>query len=190
MELLDAIRGRRSIRRFLDKPVPKDLVEKILRECTWAPSAMNTQPWYFYVVTGEAREKLVEICSQSFNLLEKRLRELFSDRHVEFVRWFFSTLGGAPLIVAVYTDRLKEPVYQTGAIESCSAAIQNFLLLAYAEGLGTCWMTGPLWVAKEINEFFGIEDKELVALIAVGYPEKVPRPPPRKEPFIRWIESL
>ncbi len=122
--------------------------------------------------------------------MEKRLRELFSDRHVEFLRWFFSTLGGVPLIVAAYTDRLKEPVYQTGAIESCSAAIQNFLLLSYAEGLGTCWMTGPLWVAKEINEFFGIKDKELVALIAVGYPEKVSRPPPRKEPFIRWIEYL
>ncbi len=51
MELLDAIRERRSKRRFLDKPVPRDLVEKILKECTWAPSAMNTQPWYFYVVT-------------------------------------------------------------------------------------------------------------------------------------------
>ncbi len=86
MELINAIRERRSIRRFLDKPVPKDLLEKILRECTWASSSMNTQPWYFYVVTGETREKIVEICNSSFNFLEERLRELFSDRHVEFVR--------------------------------------------------------------------------------------------------------
>lgn len=191
MDLLEAVRGRRSIRRFLKKPVPRELIEKLIKECTWAPSAMNTQPWYFYVLEGEARDKLVEVCSKAFYSILPRLRELgFPERHIEFIKWYFFTFGNAPVIIVVYTDRIKEEVYQIGAIESCAAAIQNLLLLAYAEGLGTCWMTGPLWIEDEINRFLGVEDKVLVALITVGYPEKIPRPPPRKEPFIKWVTEV
>ena len=61
-----------------------------------------------------------------------------------------------------------------------AAAIQNLLLAAHAEGLGTCWMTGPVHVAEQINESLNIHDKELVAVITLGYPDESPPAPKRK----------
>ena len=61
-----------------------------------------------------------------------------------------------------------------------AAAIQNLLLAAHAEGLGACWMTGPLHVAEEIDDFLGVENKTLVAVIPMGYPDETPPAPKRK----------
>ena len=58
MELIEAIRQRRSIRAFTPEPVPKDVIKEILSDACWAPSAMNTQPWEFVVVTGEKLDLL------------------------------------------------------------------------------------------------------------------------------------
>jgi nitroreductase len=65
-------------------------------------------------------------------------------------------------------------------IQSVAAAIQNLLLSAYADGLGACWMTGPVHVAVQINEFLSICDKILVAIIPIGYPDESPPFPKRK----------
>ena len=53
MELLQAIKERRTIRRFKPEPVPKELLEQLIKDAMWAPSAMNTQPWKFIVLTGK-----------------------------------------------------------------------------------------------------------------------------------------
>ena len=58
MDYDEVIRGRRSIRGYLDKPVPKELIREIIELAMRAPSSMNTQPWHFYVITGEALDKI------------------------------------------------------------------------------------------------------------------------------------
>jgi len=70
---------------------------------------------------------------------------------------------------------------------SASALIQNLLLAAHARGLGTCWMTGPKYMEKEINELLGMTDKELVSVVPIGYPDQSPPAPPRKNKVVRWI---
>ncbi|MGD8775867.1 MAG: nitroreductase family protein, partial [Syntrophobacterales bacterium] len=70
MDLYDAIKGRRSIRKFKQTPVAKDLLEKIFDIALWAPSGMNRQNWKLFVLTGERKEELVSICSTSFEYLE------------------------------------------------------------------------------------------------------------------------
>ena len=60
MELIEAIRGRRSIRKFKERPVPRELIEKIIEAGTWAPSAKNRQQWRFTVLTGEAKKGLTD----------------------------------------------------------------------------------------------------------------------------------
>ena len=188
MELEEAIRFRRSIRKFKTQSVPKEILQKTIETAMWAPSAMNTQPWYFTVLTGKEKDKLIEVAGKSFEHLQYRLKELFKEKMIQFISEYFKNFGNAPVIIVVFTDVLKEEVYQIGAIESVSAAIQNLLLCAYAEGLGTCWMTGPLWVENEIKNHLRVNDgKKLVALIAIGYPDQTPPTPPRKEREIKWL---
>jgi len=188
MELVEAIKSRRSIRKFKDQQVPKQVLERIIEVATWAPSSMNTQPWYFTVLTGEKRDELTSIASKSFEQLQHRLRELFREKMVTFIGNFFKNFGDAPVVVVVSTDKLDQRVYQLAAVESASAAIQNLLLAAFAEGLGTCWMTGPLWVEDEVRGYLEMPpSRVLVAMIALGYPDQVPPVPPRKPREVRWM---
>lgn len=180
MDLYEAMKGRRSIRKFKPDPVPKEVLERIFETATWAPSGMNLQNWYFVVVTGERKEALVELASKGYDYIEPVLKEVFADKLpvVEFTKKFFSRLGGAPVLVFAYYEPTKER--PETSVQTVAAAIQNLLLGAYAEGLGTCWMTGPVHVADQINEFLGIRDRTLVAVIPVGYPDESPPAPKRK----------
>lgn len=180
MDLYEAIKGRRSVRKFKPDPVPKVVLERIFEMATWAPSGMNLQNWHFMVVTGERKEALVELASKGYDHIEPVLKEVFADKPsvVEFTRKFFSRLGGAPVLVFAYYEPSKER--SETSVQTVAAAIQNLLLCAYAEGLGTCWMTGPVHMADQINQCLGIRDKTLVAVIPIGYPDESPPAPKRK----------
>ena len=78
MDLYEAIKGRRSVRKFKSTPVPKDLIEKIFEIALWAPSGMNRQNWKFFVLAGERKEELVAISSTSFQYLEPQLQQLYA----------------------------------------------------------------------------------------------------------------
>ncbi len=180
MYLDEAVKGRRSIRKFKQTPVAKELIENIFATALWAPSGMNRQNWKFFVLAGERKEELVSISSTSFQYLEPQLQELFAEKPkiVEATRRFFQRLGEAPVVVCAYFEPANTA--DVTSYQNVAAAIQNLLLVAYGEGLGTCWMTGPVYVANEINRFLGVEDMTLVALIPMGYPDETPRVPPRR----------
>ncbi|MHB8127103.1 MAG: nitroreductase family protein [Desulfitobacteriaceae bacterium] len=189
-ELYKIIQERRSIRKFKSDPVPKEIIERIIKLGMWAPSAMNTQPWEFYVFTGKARDQIVSILSKSIQGLAPRLKELFNEKMQKFTSGFFQNMGGAPAVILVLSKRLPVIQYQEGANQSCAAAIQNLLLAAHIEGLGACWMTGPLWVEDEILTYLGqLENARLVAAIPIGYPDQLPPVPPRKHETIHWMED-
>ncbi|MHB8125185.1 MAG: nitroreductase family protein [Desulfitobacteriaceae bacterium] len=189
-EIYKIIKERRSIRKFKSDPVPKEIIEKIIKLGMWAPSAMNTQPWEFYVFTGKARDQIVSILGKSIQGLAPRLKELFNEKMQKFTSGFFQNMGGAPAMILVLSKRLPVIQYQEGANQSCAAAIQNLLLAAHIEGLGACWMTGPLWVEDEILTYLGRqENARLVAAIPIGYPDQSPPVPPRKHETIYWMED-
>ena len=146
------------MRKFKPDPPPKKTIEKILEMATWAPSGMNLQNWYFVVIAGDRIDALVEITSKGYDHIEPVLKDVFADNPmvVEFTRKFFKRLGGAPLLVFAYYEPTKER--PETSIQTVAAAIENLLLAAHAEGLGACWMTGPVHVAREINEALGIRD--------------------------------
>lgn len=106
---------------------------------------------------------------------------------VDIVKQYFMNFGNAPHYVIVTTDKLNNEVYQIGAYESAASAVHNFCLLAHEEGLGTCWMTGILFVEQELLRLLNTDDKKLVALIPVGYGEQNPAVPPRKDEKIIWL---
>jgi nitroreductase len=76
---------------------------------------------------------------------------------------------------------------QMAIIQSGAALMQNLLLAAHAEGLGSCWMTGVLFVEKELLEFLGKTGQQLLAITPIGYSAKVPPVPPRKDREVRWL---
>ena len=181
VELKEAVLGRRSVRKYKSRPVPKEVLEEILDLAVWAPSGMNRQNWYFVVVTGGLRDRVVEICYRGYlSYIGERVERVFSHkpRVVRETRSFFATLGGAPVVLFAYAEPGPESIFTD--VQNVSAVIQNFLLLAHERGLGTCWMTGPLNMEEEFNELLGVRDKKLVAIVTVGYPDEVPRIPPRR----------
>jgi len=180
MDLYEAIKDRRSVRKYKPDPVPRETLERVLEMALWAPSGMNRQNWHFVVVAGDKKDNMVNVASKSYDHIEPVLKEVFAKAPpvVEAARKFFQKLGGAPVLVFAYYSPTRER-HET-SVQTVAAAIQNLLLAAHAEGLGTCWMTGPVHVAEQINESLGIQDKELVAVITLGYPDESPPAPKRK----------
>lgn len=196
MDIFDAIHRRRAIREYQPDPVRKEDILMILDAANWAPSAMNLQQWDFIVVTGE---KLREMRKNFGHILEEFTRDWapgekrWSMSREEFIR-FAATYGGAPAAIVVLTDVHDLPNFRKANLESASAAMENMLLAATALGLGTCWMTGPLYDEKFLHALLEIPTaKEIVAITPLGYPVRIPEPPARLDldlgRKVRWVEG-
>lgn len=160
MELYEAIRSRRSIRRYRPDTVPDRVIQKIIEAASWAPSSNNSQPWEFVVVRD--RDKL----------------ERLSRIHV-----YADLLKGAPLCIVACSDPKRSPNHW---VEDCSIAVENMLLAATAEGLGPCWIAvyRPNDVEREnsVRELLSIpKSVRVVALVGLGYPAETPQPPARRK---------
>lgn len=153
-----------------------------------APSAMNTQPWNFYVLENKKKQELIQIMHEAIIPLKERLNSLFKYKMVTIIEKYFTNFGNSSHIIIVTCEKLENKVYHTGAIKSASAAIQNLCLAAHEEGLGTCWMSGILFVEDEILKFLGCENQSLVSAIVIGYPDQDPPIPPRKEHKIIFVD--
>lgn len=188
MELKEAIKNRRSIRKFKDTHIQKEKIERLLNLAMWAPSGMNRQNWYFVVVEGEVKDKLIEVSKRAFKeFISESLKEVFKDREtvIKESEKFFYNLGNAPVVICVYRSRTIEG--ELTDIQSVAAAVENLLLLIHEEGLGGCWMTGPVHLENEINKILGVKSKKLQAIIPLGVPDIIPPTPKRKGGRIEWI---
>jgi nitroreductase len=185
VDFYEVIRSRRSCRVFSPDPVPKETLERIVEAALWAPSGKNRQNCRVFVVTGEKKDELAAVADRSFPLIEKSLQELYNEKIVSFTRNFFKTLGGAPVLLVFYSAPTQEGRFVD--TQSVSAAIENALLAATFEGLGSCWMTNPVHLEEEVNSLLGVEGMDLMAFVPVGHIAKEPPIPPRKEGSVRWI---
>jgi nitroreductase len=187
MDLYEAIKNRRSHRMYTPEPVPRDVLERVFEAALWAPSGTNLQPWDITVLTGKPRDEFVALASLAADDIEPKLRELFDEETVAFVKHFFKNIGGAPHVVAITVWRDADPFTQEIHVQGGSALMQNLLLAAEAEGLGTCWMSGVLTREKELLKFLGMEDRHLLAITPIGYSAKTPPVVPRKDRPVRWL---
>lgn len=169
MELFEAMRARRSVRKFLDRDVDDAMIEAILEAARWAPTGGNMQPWEFIVVRSPEQKRRLVDCTYS-GYLEK---------------------GGSPqkwilaapvvLVVCINQKRTGSRYGESGrriALMDTSAAIQNVLLAIVSVGLASCWVSGfvPEGIAEAIRLPRGVEP---VALLPVGYPAGLPPAPPK-----------
>ena len=179
------IRGRRSIRRYQQRDVPRAMILQLLEAARWAPSAHNRQPWRFAVIPrGETRRHLVEA---------------MADRWVEDLRWDGLTdeeitrrversrqrLLSAPVLILLalsmvdmdtYPDPVRQQAEYIMAVQSTALAAQNLMLAAHHLGLGSCWICAPLFVPDVVRAVLDLpEDWIAQAFISVGYPAEHPQ---------------
>ena len=162
MDVLEAIKGRRSIRAFKNQDVPAETVEKLIDAAQWAPSAGNIQPWEFIIVRKpEIKRRLVDVA----------LGQMFIEE--------------APVVIVVCAneERSSQGYGERGktlyCIQDTAAAIQNIHLTAYSLGLGTCWVGA--FREEKTREILKIpRGIRPVAMIPVGYPAEVPTARSRK----------
>ena len=205
MELIETIKTRRSIRRYKQDPISKERILKILESANLAPTAGNNQPWEFLVLGRSVLDQLAGIIEMA---MEDRIRTLTEDvmreklkglpiptdesgDKVKGLKKFCRLLGQAPVALIVYAEKPEDPWAYKNVIEDVSAAFENLVLAAWDEGLGTCWMTGPLQRGEEgIKKFLGLsEAQEIIAMTPLGIPAQIPSMPPKKDIRckIRWI---
>lgn len=190
MDLFDAIRDRRSIRRFKQTPVPDEDIRKILDAGRWAPSANNAQPWSFIVIKDRA--VLKSMAGAVREMIDRMIPYAESEKQAQRLAAYKSNyyifFENAPAVIAVCmeaydagTDRLLARMgYSTEDIkrlrplpglQSVAAAIQNMLLAIHALGYGSCWMTGPLVAQDAFEKLLGFgKEKSVAALLPVGVP--------------------
>ncbi len=148
ISVIDAIFNRRSIRNFLSEKPKKEDILKIIEAGIWAPSGHNNQPWRFVIIwSEELKEKLAKLTIYG-HLVRK-----------------------APVLIGVFLDK-KSMYHQIKDHQSAGACLQNMMLCAYSLGLGTCWLGEILKNEKEVKELLGLtpSEYEMVALLAIGYP--------------------
>jgi len=178
--LFDIMQSRRSIRRYEDRPVPPEIVRRVLEAACWAPSAHNRQPWRFAVLTDPAwRVRLAEAMGQRFRV-DLATDGLSAEQIEQRVARSYQRISTAPVLIMLclsmadmdrYPDTRRQEFERVMAVQSVSLAAQNLLLAAHAEGLGVCWLCAPLFCPDVVRDVLSLaEDWEAQALLTLGYP--------------------
>jgi nitroreductase len=156
MDALDALRTRRSCRKFADREVDPGLVEQVVEAGRLAATARNEQPWEFVAVTdADARGRIASVAD-----------------HGPFI-------ADAPVCIVVLAADTKY------YLEDGSAATQNMLVAAHALGLAACWVAGDKkpYAAQVVEEVGAPKDMHLVSMVALGY-AKGDLPEPEKRSLL------
>ena len=145
--LLDLIKSRRSIRRYIDESIPRSSILRLLEAATWAPSAHNRQPWRFAVITEPAvKDRLARAMGERLQADRTADGDDPEDIGRDVARSYVR-LTGAPVLIVVcstmadmdtYPDPQRAHNERIMAVQSTAMATQNLLLQAHADGLAGC----------------------------------------------------
>ncbi len=217
MDLVEAIRNRRSIRAFKPDEVPRETVEEIISLATQAPSAINLQPWEFIVVMGEEKARLSRKLIKSYREKQiscspgnvKPLSDTFNRRGIEsfqlmnpyleemglqfdrFINEGSCNFYGAPVAIILCLDN----AFSKARLVDIGIALGYAALVAFGFGLGTCPIGLINAYEDEIKDLLNIpENKDVVIGMALGHPDwespvnKFKCPRESVENLIRWID--
>jgi nitroreductase/YHS domain-containing protein len=170
--VLDLIRRRRSIPKFTGVPVPRAVVEHMLEAATWAPNHHLTEPWRFFVLEGEAKVQFAEL-RRAFRL--ELFRDPASPPAQAAAGKIFAETSTTPAIIVVTTRVSADPALTDDDFAATMCAVQNMLLVALDEGVGTYLRTGGFIHDVRLRAFLNLPpDRRVAAVIYAGYPAVVP----------------
>jgi len=186
--VLDTIYGRRSVRKYSDKDVPDETIREIIRAGTYAPTAVNKQPWRFVVIRNR---KLIDEYDER---AKKIFVSMFRDSTVPELAAYAKNLAKpevrilyeAPVFILVFAspDGLNE--------HDCALAAENMMLAAHSLGIGSCWIGLAAGLGSDeafLKENGVPKDHKLVAPLIFGYPAKsaLPAPARNADVILKWI---
>lgn len=175
MDVLTAIRDRRSIKQFTDRVVTRDELERLLDAAVLAPNHRLTQPWRFYVLGPEARR------AYGAALGERKARRIEDAEAGRMVRDKVAAEHAAlPCMIAVAVGPEENPEIREENYAAAMMAVQNILLAATASGLGGHIRTGAVMDDPAARAAAGVKDGErIIAVISIGEPAALPVPKQR-----------
>ena len=196
MDVIEAIKTRKSIRGYKPDPVPKEVLAEILEIASRAPSSMNTQPWEFTVIAGDVLEKIKRANVEKFNAGEpgnmgweiEKFKDKCRERQVAVAIQLFKSMGiareerekrtdwerrgfrnfdaPAAIIISVDKEHLPRTQFDIGSIS------QTIALVALKYGLGTCIQDQGITYPDILKEFAGIpQSKQMIICLSIGYPD-------------------
>lgn len=199
MDVLEALRQRRSVRAFLDKDVPKELIEEILETAKHSPSGVNMQPWDVYVVKGQKKKDIENEVQTAFDEGKEELmdynyypliwEEPYKSRRKETGLLMYKTLDisredkqkqkeqwkanyrafDAPVVLYFFIDKNLEK----GSYLDYGMFIQSVALSAVSLGLGTCIQAALAEYPSIVKKHLNVDgSKNLICGIALGYEDK------------------
>ena len=196
----EVVLGRRSIRGYLDKPVPREVIEEVLALAVRAPSSMNTQPWHFHVITGEPLSRIRR--GNTENILAgvpdsrefrrgSALAGVHRDRQIGVAKQLFEAMGiarddkearqdwvlrgfrqfDAPVCVIVAYDR--ELADSDDTAFDCGAVTTALVNAAWSRGLGCVINSQGIMQSPVVREHAGIPDDQVIMkAVAMGWPDE------------------
>ena len=198
MDIIEAIKKRKSIRDFKNDQVPQSIIREILEVACCAPSAMNTQPWEFIVIAKETLDNIRHMVIEKLKAGEKPHSEhsvvgwpsesVYRNRQIELAKKIFQLMDikrddtdkrtkwlergfryfNAPAVIIVCVDRI---LAKGTPIFDIGAVTQNICLTALHYGLGTCIEDQGVMYPEVLRKFCNIPDnKQIIIAIAIGYP--------------------
>lgn len=190
------IEDRRSIRKYKEQDVPKDIIEKILQAGILAPSSKNRQPWRFIVMTGATKADMVSVMRCGIEREKQAPLLPDSSKYISGAEYTAKIMQQAPVTIFIVNplgaDLQKqltpeERIYEICNAQSVGAAIENMALAATGLGLGSLWICDTYFAYPELKEWLGI-DGEIFAALIVGYADEEPAARPRKtlEEVTEW----
>jgi nitroreductase len=196
MKVIDAIKERRSIRKFKDKEVAPEPMKSILNAARWAPSASNRQPWKFIILSEkEDRELVARLYVKAYKkeaediVLRDDADQYFENpyeikkRILGMTDLLWDQIMNPNYVVMVCANPKKSRSY----LFESGCAVQNMMLAAWELGIGSCCIEIATSLLSEyfdketLKNYFGVPHHiEVVALLPMGIPEEIPPKPPRE----------
>ncbi len=178
MDVMEAIHSRGSVKAFRSGAVKRELLQKLIDAAIRAPNHKLTEPWGFYILTGESKRRFAEVRRAD---RAKRFADPDAPEVQKALESAYQGATNTPVIIAVTTHVADDPVTRDEDFAATCCAIQNILLAALSFGLGTYLRTGTLLNDPDLRDLLGApEDHRIVGTIYLGYPEEKPKLRPRK----------
>ena len=196
-DIYEIMQTQRAVRRWTAEPVPDEVIERIIRAATWAPSGSNMQPWGFLVIRDAAmRERIAEAIRESFKAFSGRLPDpdTIADptqrRMIRGALNLFDNFAAAPVLIIPCLVAAQSPA-PDGLLAGSSIypSIQNLMLAARAEGLGAVLTTPQDGIMDLLRSELGIpQEARPVAMIPMGWPDVNFGPVTRRplDDFLHW----
>ncbi|TLM78794.1 MAG: hypothetical protein FDZ70_03895 [Actinobacteria bacterium] len=188
MELDEVLSARHSCREFTTEPVPREAVDRLVAAAAAAPSSMNAQPTRLHFVSGERRQLLGEVMALTTRHLEEYVG-ILPDERIRDASRFFSTLGDAPVVLVLSQPKSSEEIDRLNMLLATGCVLDNVLLKAADLGLASCCITFGFWVRDQLAEVVLLPpEREVVALVVLGYPEGASVAPPHRTDIAEFLE--